>query len=175
MNMSSLGFHHRGMRPVQRGAAVRVSLPLISCHVGSGRMKSAHRVLGFPFQTSRLDLYEVPIRRPCFLSRLCPSCQLITCDRPHRLSSLSNYVQIISIFALGAALTNVFGRMVGSQREGWPCLPSWEFYSSPPSSPVIAQCPRAHRRQRDAFRHRRFLALRGDHHRGIMRRGQRHA
>jgi len=70
MNMSSLGFHHRGMRPVQRGAAVRVSLPLISCHVGPGRMKSAHRVLGFPFQTSRLDLYEVPIRRPCFLSRI---------------------------------------------------------------------------------------------------------
>jgi potassium-transporting ATPase potassium-binding subunit len=34
----------------------------------------------------------------------------------------SNYVQIISIFALGAALTNVFGRMVGNQKQGWAVL-----------------------------------------------------
>jgi K+-transporting ATPase ATPase A chain len=37
-------------------------------------------------------------------------------------TALSNYVQIISIFALGAALTNVFGRMVGNQRQGWAIL-----------------------------------------------------
>ncbi len=35
---------------------------------------------------------------------------------------LSNYIQMISIFALGAALTNVFGRMVGNQRQGWAVL-----------------------------------------------------
>jgi potassium-transporting ATPase potassium-binding subunit len=35
---------------------------------------------------------------------------------------LSNLVQIISIFAIGAALTNVFGRMVGNQRQGWAVL-----------------------------------------------------
>jgi potassium-transporting ATPase potassium-binding subunit len=34
-------------------------------------------------------------------------------------TALSNFVQIISIFAIGAALTNVFGRMVGNQRQGW--------------------------------------------------------
>ena len=34
-------------------------------------------------------------------------------------TALSNYMQIISIFAIGAALTNVFGRMVGNQRQGW--------------------------------------------------------
>src|SRR5215471_5959996 len=34
-------------------------------------------------------------------------------------TALSNYVQIISIFAIGAALTNVFGRMVGNMRQGW--------------------------------------------------------
>jgi potassium-transporting ATPase potassium-binding subunit len=34
-------------------------------------------------------------------------------------TALSNYVQIISIFTIGAALTNVFGRMVGNQRQGW--------------------------------------------------------
>ena len=37
-------------------------------------------------------------------------------------TALSNFVQIISIFALGAALTNVFGRMVGDQRQGWAIL-----------------------------------------------------
>src|SRR5271167_1409445 len=37
-------------------------------------------------------------------------------------TALSNFVQIISIFALGAALTNVFGRMVGNQRQGWAVL-----------------------------------------------------
>src|ERR1700676_2563962 len=34
-------------------------------------------------------------------------------------TALSNYVQMISIFAIGAALTNVFGRMDGNQRQGW--------------------------------------------------------
>ncbi len=34
-------------------------------------------------------------------------------------TALSNFVQMVSIFAIGAALTNVFGRMVGSERQGW--------------------------------------------------------
>jgi potassium-transporting ATPase potassium-binding subunit len=37
-------------------------------------------------------------------------------------TALSNFVQIISIFAIGAALTNVFGRMIGDQRQGWAIL-----------------------------------------------------
>jgi len=37
-------------------------------------------------------------------------------------TALSNYLQIISIFAIGAALTNVFGRMVRNQRQGWAVL-----------------------------------------------------
>src|SRR6202163_373688 len=37
-------------------------------------------------------------------------------------TALSNYIQMISILALGAALTNVFGRMVGNQRQGWAVL-----------------------------------------------------
>jgi K+-transporting ATPase ATPase A chain len=37
-------------------------------------------------------------------------------------TAMSNFVQMISIFALGAALTNVFGRMVGNQRQGWAIL-----------------------------------------------------
>ena len=34
-------------------------------------------------------------------------------------SALTNLIQILLIFSLGASLTNVFGRMVGSQRQGW--------------------------------------------------------
>ena len=34
-------------------------------------------------------------------------------------TALSNLFHTVSIFALGAALTNVFGRMVGDQRQGW--------------------------------------------------------
>src|SRR6202000_2246325 len=37
-------------------------------------------------------------------------------------TALSNFVQIISIFAIGAALTNGCGRMVGNQRHGWAIL-----------------------------------------------------
>jgi len=34
-------------------------------------------------------------------------------------NAVTNLVQMILIFAIGAALTNVFGRMVGDQRQGW--------------------------------------------------------
>jgi K+-transporting ATPase ATPase A chain len=37
-------------------------------------------------------------------------------------AALSNFVQMISIFAIGAALTNVFGRMVGNEKQGWAIL-----------------------------------------------------
>jgi K+-transporting ATPase ATPase A chain len=34
-------------------------------------------------------------------------------------TALSNFLQMLSIFVIGAAMTNVFGRMVGNQRQGW--------------------------------------------------------
>jgi K+-transporting ATPase ATPase A chain len=37
-------------------------------------------------------------------------------------TALSNFIQIVSIFVLGAAMTNVFGRMVGDERQGWAIL-----------------------------------------------------
>jgi potassium-transporting ATPase potassium-binding subunit len=37
-------------------------------------------------------------------------------------TALSNLVQMVLIFVLGAALTNVFGRMIGDQRQGWAIL-----------------------------------------------------
>ncbi|MGO7427537.1 potassium-transporting ATPase subunit KdpA, partial [Rhizobium ruizarguesonis] len=36
--------------------------------------------------------------------------------------AISDLIQMVSIFAIGAALTNVFGRMVGNQRQGWAIL-----------------------------------------------------
>ena len=37
-------------------------------------------------------------------------------------TAFSNLVQMLSIFAIGAALTNVFGRAVGDERQGWAIL-----------------------------------------------------
>jgi potassium-transporting ATPase potassium-binding subunit len=37
-------------------------------------------------------------------------------------TALSNFLEMIAIFAIGAALTNVFGRMVGNERQGWAIL-----------------------------------------------------
>jgi K+-transporting ATPase ATPase A chain len=34
-------------------------------------------------------------------------------------NALTNLVQMVLIFSIGASLTNVFGRMVGNQRQGW--------------------------------------------------------
>ncbi|CAN7272687.1 potassium-transporting ATPase subunit KdpA [Pararhizobium sp. LjRoot238] len=33
--------------------------------------------------------------------------------------AISNLIQMVTIFAIGGGLTNVFGRMVGNQRQGW--------------------------------------------------------
>ncbi|MGZ9034703.1 MAG: potassium-transporting ATPase subunit KdpA, partial [Rhodospirillales bacterium] len=37
-------------------------------------------------------------------------------------TALSNLIQTLAIFAIGAALTNTFGRMVGNERQGWAIL-----------------------------------------------------
>jgi K+-transporting ATPase ATPase A chain len=34
-------------------------------------------------------------------------------------NALTNFIQLLLIFSLGAGLTNLFGRMVGDQRQGW--------------------------------------------------------
>jgi potassium-transporting ATPase potassium-binding subunit len=34
-------------------------------------------------------------------------------------TAVTNFIQMVLIFAIGAALTNVFGRMVRSERQGW--------------------------------------------------------
>jgi K+-transporting ATPase ATPase A chain len=37
-------------------------------------------------------------------------------------NALTNFIHMVSILAIGAALTNVFGRMVGNRRQGWALL-----------------------------------------------------
>jgi K+-transporting ATPase ATPase A chain len=37
-------------------------------------------------------------------------------------TAVTNLIQMVAIFALGAALTNVFGRRVGDERQGWAIL-----------------------------------------------------
>lgn len=34
-------------------------------------------------------------------------------------NAISNLIQMVAIFAIGAGLTNVFGRMVGNEKQGW--------------------------------------------------------
>jgi K+-transporting ATPase ATPase A chain len=34
-------------------------------------------------------------------------------------TALTNFIQLVLMFAIGAGLTNLFGRMVGDQRQGW--------------------------------------------------------
>ena len=34
-------------------------------------------------------------------------------------TALTNFIEIVLIFSIGAGLTNLFGRMVGDQRQGW--------------------------------------------------------
>jgi K+-transporting ATPase ATPase A chain len=62
-------------------------------------------------------------------------------------TALSNFVQMISIFAIGAALTNVFGRMVGDERQGWAILAAMGvlFIAG------VAACYWAEARGNDAF------------------------
>jgi K+-transporting ATPase ATPase A chain len=40
---------------------------------------------------------------------------------------LTNFLQVIAIFSLGAALTNVFGRMVKDERQGWAVFAAMAF------------------------------------------------
>ena len=84
-------------------------------------------------------------------------------------TALSNFVQMISIFALGAALTNVFGRMVGNQRQGWAILAVmgvlflagvavtyWAEANGTTALQALGPDRRQHGRQGSPLRHRRL-------------------
>ena len=103
-------------------------------------------------------------------------------------TALSNFVQMLLIFAIGAAMTNVFGRMVGNQRQGWAILAVmgvlfmagvavtyWAEANGTATLDALGLIRRQHGRQGSPLRHRRLEPVCGRHHRGLLRRGQRHA
>ena len=102
--------------------------------------------------------------------------------------AISNLIQMVSIFAIGAALTNVFGRMVGNQRQGWAIFATmgvlflagvvvcyWAEAAGNPLVHALGHRRRQHGRQGDSLRHRLVGAVRRHHHGRVLRRGQRHA
>ena len=111
-------------------------------------------------------------------------------------NALTNLVQIILIFCLGAALTNVFGRMVGNQKQGWAIFAVMGVLFLAGVTVVYQQeAPRQSRlcrfacrsgrerasgrrqygRQGSPLRHRQFFSVHHRHHRCLLRRGQYHA
>ena len=111
-------------------------------------------------------------------------------------NAITNLVQIILIFSIGAALTNVFGRMVGNQRQGWAVFAvmgllflagmTTAYSSEAPGNPAFAalhvdQAPgaltgrRQHGRQGGSLRHRQLRVVRDYHDGRLLRRGQHHA
>ena len=103
-------------------------------------------------------------------------------------TALSNLLQMVSIFAIGAALTNVFGRMVGNQRQGWAILAVmgvlflagvvvcyWAEAQATRTLRRSGSIRRQYGRQGGALRHSAVGAVRRHHHGRLLRRGQRHA
>ena len=69
-------------------------------------------------------------------------------------TALTNLIQMLLIFSIGAALTNVFGRMVGDQRQGWAIFAVMGllflagtvvvYWSEGAGNPLLAQLPLDH-------------------------------
>ena len=100
---------------------------------------------------------------------------------------LSNFIQMLSIFAIGSGLTYYLGRMVKNQGHGWSVwaammvlflagvLLCWSLGSGGQSDPSAAwgrSRRRQYGRQRGAFRDLQFGVVCDRHHRRFLRRGQ---
>ena len=103
-------------------------------------------------------------------------------------TAVANLLQMVSIFAIGAALTNVFGRMIGDERQGWAILAAmgilfiagvgvtyWAEANGNPLDPRARHRRRQHGGQGGPLRPGALGALRRHHHRRLLRRGQRDA
>ena len=109
-------------------------------------------------------------------------------------SGLTNFVEMLLILVIPASLTYTYGRMVGSQRQGWAIFSAMFVLfiagvdrrlhrraarhrrparSRPPHPRLRRLDRRQHGGQGAALRDRQFLALDGDHHGHLLRRGQR--
>ena len=101
---------------------------------------------------------------------------------------LSNFVEVIYILLISAALTHTFGRMVKDERQGWAlyavmsilflagrrCLLLGGRIRQPAIRGARARS-RQYGRQGGSLRHRQFEPLGGRHHRCLERLGQFHA
>ena len=106
---------------------------------------------------------------------------------------LTNLIELVAIFAIGAALTNVLGRMVKDERQGWAIFAAmgllflagvttayWaESHGNPAiaafnvdSAPSAMQAGRQHGRQGGAVRPGAFGVVGDGHDRHLVRRGQ---
>ena len=103
-------------------------------------------------------------------------------------TALSNLLQMVSIFALGAALTNVFGRMVGDQRQGWAIFAAmatlflagvlvcyWAEAAGNPQFASLGLDPANMEGKEVRFGIAALGTVRGHHHGSLLRRRQRHA
>ena len=103
-------------------------------------------------------------------------------------TAIANFLQMLSIFALGAALTNVFGRMVGNERQGWAILAAmgvlflagvtvayWAEAAGNPLVHALGIDGGNMEGKEVRFGIAMSSALRRHHHGGLLRRGQRHA
>ena len=111
-------------------------------------------------------------------------------------TALTNLIQMLLIFSIGAGLTNVFGRMVGSQRQGWAIFAVMgvlflagvvtAYSAEAPGNPAFAafqvdQTPSALQAggnmegKEVRFGIANSVAVHHRHHRRVLRRGQQHA
>ena len=101
-------------------------------------------------------------------------------------TALTNLIQMLLIFSIGAALTNVFGRMAATSARGGRSSASWGCCSWPEPScftcrkaagnPLLAHLPLDQlagnmEGKEVAVRHRQLGAVRHHHHRCVLRRG----
>jgi len=88
-------------------------------------------------------------------------------------NAITNFVQMVLIFSIGAGLTNVFGRMVGDQRQGWAVFAVMgllflggvvtAYWAEAAGNPAIAKLGiegGQHGGQGSSLRHRQFGVVR---------------
>ncbi len=98
---------------------------------------------------------------------------------------LSNFIQMLSIFSIGSGLTYYLGRMVKNQKHGWTVWAAmlilfvggvllcwWAEANGNPIHQQSRRRRRQHGGQGSPVRHLQFRAVRHDHNRCLLRRGQ---
>ena len=101
---------------------------------------------------------------------------------------LSNFLEVLYILLISAALTHTFGRMVKDERQGWALYAAMSiiflgalsvcYWAEGARQYELRRArarPRQHGRQGGPLRHRQFEPMGGRDHRRLQRLGQLHA